>query len=192
MMKVGKEDALIIVDVQRDFTRGGALEVPKGDEVVPVLNKYIELFRKLKAPIIASRDWHPSNHRSFKPYGGKWPPHCIQNTKGAEFHPSLKLPNDAIIISKATEPDKEAYSAFEGTELLETLHKRGVRRVFIGGLATEFCVKSTVFDAVKLGFKVFLLIDAIRGISDEGVREAIKEMKEKGVEVIALQNILIE
>jgi nicotinamidase/pyrazinamidase len=190
MIKVSREDALIIVDVQRDFTKGGALEVPKGDDVVPVLNRYIELFRKVGAPVIASRDWHPSNHMSFKPYGGQWPPHCIQNTKGAEFHPELKLPDDAIIISKATEPDKEAYSAFEGTELLTTLHEKGIKRVFIGGLATEFCVKSTVLDAVKSGFRVFLLVDAIRGISDEKVKEAIKEMQERGVEVIALDDIV--
>jgi nicotinamidase/pyrazinamidase len=180
--RIGKTDALIIVDVQRDFCPGGALPVPYGDRVVPVLNRYICIFKAAGACISATRDWHPPNHVSFKPYGGIWRPHCIQGTEGAEFHPDLMLPEEAQIVSKATDPSRESYSGFDGTELEEELGKRGLKRVFVGGLATDYCVKNTVIDAVKLGFKAVLLLDAIRGINRkrEDSEEAIKEMINAG------------
>jgi nicotinamidase/pyrazinamidase len=180
--RIGKTDALIIVDVQRDFCPGGALPVPYGDQVVPVLNKYVRIFKAAGTCIFATRDWHPSNHVSFKPYGGVWPPHCIQGTKGAEFHPDLMLPEEAYIVSKATDSSRESYSGFDGTELKRILRKRGLKRVFIGGLATDYCVKNTVIDAVKLGFKPVLLLDAIRGINRKrgDSEEAIKEMIDSG------------
>jgi len=190
-VKIGKGDALIVVDVQRDFCPGGALPVPRGDEVIPVLNEYLERFRRAGAAIYATRDWHPPNHKSFREYGGEWPPHCIQGTEGAEFHPNLKLPSDTLIISKATEPDKEAYSGFEGTNLKEILESRGVKRVFVGGLATDYCVKSTVLDALKYGFEVFLLVDAVRGVDlQPGDSErAIEEMVRRGAKKITLSDL---
>ena len=163
-VKISSKDALIIVDVQRDFCSGGALPVPDGDKVVPVLNEYIQRFREAGAYIYATRDWHPPNHKSFKEYGGLWPPHCVQGTRGASFHPDLRLPEDVVVVSKATEPEKEAYSGFEGTSLKEDLRRRGVNRVFVGGLATDYCVKSTVIDALKYGFETYLLMDAIQGV----------------------------
>jgi nicotinamidase/pyrazinamidase len=180
--RIGKTDALIIVDVQRDFCPGEALPVPYGDQVVPVLNKYICIFKAAGALIFATRDWHPPNHVSFKPYGGIWPPHCIQGTKGAEFHPDLMLPEEAHIVSKATDPSRESYSGFDGTELEKELGKRHLKRVFVGGLATDYCVKNTVIDAVRLGFKAVLLLDAIRGINRKrgDSEEAIKEMINNG------------
>jgi len=180
--KVNERDALIIVDLQKDFCPEGALPVPGGDQVVPILNKYIEIFRKVGAHIFATRDWHPQNHSSFKAYGGMWPPHCIQKTEGAKFHPSLMLPKEVKVISKATDPSKEAYSGFDGTELKEELKKKGVKRVFVGGLATDYCVKNTVLDALKYGFETVLLEDAIRGVNlkPEDSDEAIKEMVNKG------------
>jgi len=176
------KDALIIVDVQRDFCTKGALPVPEGEKIVPVLNRYIKKFHEAGALIIATRDWHPSNHISFKNYGGRWPPHCIQETPGAEFHPNLKLPRETRVISKATSAEKEAYSGFDGTELERELRNAGIQRLFIGGLATDYCVKSTVLDALKLGFETVLLFDAIKGVDvNPGDSEkAIREMLERG------------
>jgi nicotinamidase-related amidase len=187
-IKLSKNEALIIVDVQRDFCPGGVLPVPEGDQVVPVLNEHIKLFKKANARIFATRDWHPPNHISFKMYGGPWPPHCIQQSEGAKFHPSLKLPDDTSIISKAMDPAKESYSGFDGTTLAEELKKEGVARVFVGGLATDYCVKQTVLDAIALGFETVLLLDATRGINAKprDVEQAIDEMTAKGVEKATL------
>ncbi|HIE14453.1 TPA: bifunctional nicotinamidase/pyrazinamidase [Candidatus Bathyarchaeota archaeon] len=191
-IKITKRDALIIVDVQRDFCPGGSLPVPNGDEVIEVLNEYIKMFKDAGALIYATRDWHPPNHISFRDYGGLWPPHCIQGSPGAEFHPDLKLPEDTIIISKATETKREAYSGFEGTELKDSLLNKKVERVFIGGLATDYCVKSTVLDALRYGFKTFLLTDAIRGvnISPGDSERAIEEMVKKGAIKITLSDLI--
>lgn len=157
-------DALIIVDLQRDFLPGGALPVPHGDEVVPVVNAYIRLFRDKGLPIVATRDWHPPNHCSFREQGGSWPLHCVQGTSGAQFALGLELPPDVLIVSKATNFQEEAYSGFQGTDLHERLKSLGVRRLFVGGLATDYCVLSTVKDALALGYGVFLLKDAIRAV----------------------------
>ncbi|HVO36911.1 MAG TPA: nicotinamidase [Candidatus Acidoferrum sp.] len=180
--KISKNDSLIVVDVQKDFCPGGALPVPEGDKIIPMLNKYINTFRRAKARIFATRDWHPPNHMSFKPFGGIWPPHCIQNTEGAKFHADLKLPKEAKIISKATDPLRESYSGFDGTELDAELKKQGIIRVFVGGLATDYCVKNTVLDALRLGFEAVLLNDATKGInkSPRDSAEAIEEMIRKG------------
>jgi len=178
------EDALIVVDMQRDFMPGGALPVPEADRIIPRINRYIEEFRKKGALIVATRDWHPPNHISFKEQGGPWPKHCVQNTPGAEF--VVELPEDAVIISKATEPDKEAYSGFEGTNLAQILKERGVKRVYICGVATEYCVKATALDAVKNGFETYLLRDAVKGITKEGELEALEEMEKAGVKVLYL------
>lgn len=180
--KVSSKTALIIVDVQNDFCPGGALAVPEGDQVVPVLNKYIRIFQAQRAPIVATRDWHPRDHSSFKPSGGIWPPHCIQDTTGAEFHAGLNLPKASKIISKGTDAKLEAYSGFQQTSLTEWLKARKIETVFVGGLATDYCVKSTVLDALKAGFKAIYLADASRGVNvkPKDSEQAEQEMQQAG------------
>lgn len=187
-------DALIIIDVQNDFCPGGSLAVTGGDEVVPVLNQYIVQFIQAKLPIFATRDWHPENSRHFKIHGGLWPPHCIQGTKGAEFRADLALPPEAVIVSAGVAPDEDGYSGFEGRDkngvgLADLLRASGVERIFVGGLATDYCVKETVLDALKQGLKVVLLQDAVRGVNlrpDDSVR-AISEMVRAGATTSTLQ-----
>jgi len=157
-------DALLIVDVQNDFLPGGSLAVLHGDKVVPALNRYIGTFEAQGLPVYATRDWHPERHCSFRAQGGPWPPHCIAHTRGAEFAPALRLPPAATVISKATSADRDAYSGFEGTDLDQRLRATGVRRLFVGGLATDYCVLNTVRDALQLGYEVLLLTDAIRAV----------------------------
>ena len=184
--------ALIIVDVQKDFLPGGALPVPDGDIVIEPLNNYIKLFSEKNRPIFATRDWHPRDHISFKDRGGPWPPHCIQNTPGAEFSDKLRLPENVIIISKAYSRDRDAYSGFQETTLDSELRRLGVRRVFIGGLATDYCVKNTVLDALNLGYEVLLLLDGIKGIDvNPGDSErAIREMLNRGAIGITIEDII--
>ena len=157
-------DALLIVDVQNDFLPGGSLAVSHGDAVVPVLNRMIDVFMAQGLPVVATRDWHPQAHCSFGEQGGPWPPHCVAGTQGAAFAAALRLPADAVVISKATTPDKDAYSGFEGADLDQRLRGVGVRRLFVGGLATDYCVLNTVRDALRLGYDVCLLSDAIRAV----------------------------
>ena len=180
MLKPG--DALLIVDVQNDFCPGGALAVSQGDEVVPILNRWIEEAGAAGVPVFASRDWHPANHISFKQRGGPWPPHCIRDTFGAAFHPDLRLPPDVEVISKADTPDADSYSAFGGTDLAERLREADVKRVWIGGLAQDYCVRASVLDAVKEGFEVHLIADATRAVNvnPEDGRRAIEEIKQAG------------
>ena len=181
------KDALIIVDVQNDFCPGGALAVSGGDEVVRVLNRVIERFAEAGLPIFATRDWHPKNTSHFKTHGGLWPAHCVQGTKGAEFHAELKLGNDAVVVSKGMAPDEDSYSGFQatdasGTPLAELLRLKEVGRIFVGGLATDYCVKHTVLDGLAEGFEVVLLADAIRAVNlkpDDG-ESAIDEMVRAG------------
>jgi len=161
---IGGGDALIVTDIQNDFLPGGSLAVPGGDEVVPVLNHYVELFSRRSLPIFATRDWHPAGHISFRGRGGPWPPHCVAGTPGAQFASDLRLPPGTAIISKATEPDREAYSSFAGTDLDARLSALGVRRIFIGGLATDYCVLRSVEDARARGYEAFVLLDAIRAV----------------------------
>jgi nicotinamidase/pyrazinamidase len=160
----GTEDALIVIDVQNDFLPGGALAVAHGDEVLPPLNDAIRAFTLAARPIFASRDWHPADHCSFKARGGPWPPHCVAGTPGAEFAHALALPASAIVVSKATTADADAYSAFGGTDLAAQLRRRSVSRVVVGGLATDYCVLNTVLDARAEGFEVLLLADAVRAV----------------------------
>lgn len=164
------KDALIIVDVQNDFCPGGALAVSGGDEVVPVLNRVIERFTKAGLPIFATRDWHPEKTNHFKAYGGIWPVHCVQGTRGAEFHAGLELGKDTVVVSAGMVPDEDGYSGFQardpsGARLAELLQRKGVERIIVGGLATDYCVKHTVLDGLKEGFKVLLLADAIRAVN---------------------------
>lgn len=186
------KDALIIVDVQNDFCPGGSLAVGKGAEIVPVLNRYIERFAGAGLPIFATRDWHPAATSHFKSYGGPWPSHCVQGTSGAEFHPDLKLGGDAIVVSKGTGADEDSYSGFQGRDssdalLGDLLRQHGVERIFVGGLATDYCVKRTVLDGLAQGFKVMVIGDAVRGVDlnpDDSV-EALKEMSAAGAVILA-------
>ena len=180
-------DALVIVDVQNDFCPGGSLAVPHGDEVVPALNQAIRKFSAAGAPIFASRDWHPQRTKHFKEYGGVWPPHCVQETRGAELHPDLALPGDGTVVSKGMDPEADSYSAFQaespdGMPFSAALGEKGAQRLFVGGLATDYCVKATVLDALREGFEVIVLEDAIRAVDvnpGDGDR-AIAEMKWHG------------
>lgn len=189
-------DALVVVDVQNDFCPGGALAVPGGDRVVPVLNRYLQRFRDLKAPIYISRDWHPPVTRHFKAYGGVWPPHCVQGTPGAEFHQALTISSEAVVISKGMNPDEDAYSCFQaqdpdGMDFAVSLGERGVQRLFVGGLATDYCVKSTVLDALHEGFQVVVLQDAIAAVNvqpGDGER-AVEEMRAAGAAFVILDDL---
>ncbi|MEJ7553379.1 MAG: nicotinamidase [Aquificaceae bacterium] len=164
-IKLTVKDALIVVDMQRDFMPGGALPVQEGDKIIPRLNQYIRLFFERGLPVFFTRDWHPPDHISFKDQGGVWPPHCVQDTEGAKFHPDLYIPPDnRFIISKGTSRDFDAYSGFQGTMLDQLLKERGIRRVFVGGVATDYCVKNTVLGAINLGYEAFLLLDGIKGV----------------------------
>lgn len=191
-----KNEALVIIDVQNDFCAGGALEVKDADRVVPLLNRYIELFSAKGLPVFASRDWHPQKTIHFKEYGGKWPRHCIQGTKGAEFHPELKLPSDTVVISAGSGPEEEGYSMFEGRDdagnsAYDSLKQKGIEHVYIGGIATDYCVRASTIDALKSGFKVTLLTDAIKGVDLEpgDSEKAIDEMIGAGAKPATLDEI---
>ena len=157
-------DALIVVDVQNDFLPGGSLPVPGGDEIVPLLNDYIAAFERAGLPVFATRDWHPAEHCSFRGRGGPWPVHCVAGSAGAAFAPGLHLPPSAVVVSKGTAPERDAYSGFEGTDLDARLGTAGARRVFVGGLATDYCVLDTVKEAVARGYATVLLADAVRAV----------------------------
>src|SRR5919198_3565578 len=174
-------DALLIVDPQIDFCPGGALAVPGGDRIFDAVNRAAEM-----APVVvASRDWHPPDHISFREQGGIWPVHCVRETKGAEFHPKLDQSRIDKVVSKATERSQEAYSAFGGTDLEEYLSSLGVKRLFVGGLATDYCVRQSVLDGRKAGFDVVVLKDAIGAVDvspGDGER-ALQEMRAAGAEI---------
>ena len=177
--------ALVVVDVQKDFCPGGSLAVERGDEVVAPLNRLIEEFLERGEPVYKSRDWHPAATKHFAAYGGTWPVHCVQNTRGAEFHEDLLDDPRIQIVSKGT-GDEDQYSAFDGTALADELRERGVTEVWVGGLATDYCVKNTVLDALGEGFKVRALTEAMRAISlrpgDDA--RAVEEMRRAGAEII--------
>jgi nicotinamidase/pyrazinamidase len=184
-MSSGKKRALIVVDVQNDFCPGGSLAVPHGDEVVKPLNRLIEEFLERGEPVFKSRDWHPEKTKHFSTYGGTWPVHCVQGTKGAEFHPDLLDEIHIRVISKGL-GDEDCYSAFDGTDLDLQLRRLGVEEVWVGGLATDYCVKNTVLDALGKGYRTKALQDAMRAVELEpgdGGR-AIEEMWQAGAEIV--------
>lgn len=178
-------DALLIVDVQKDFCEGGKLAVPDGDSVVPVLNEWIEAAGRAGAPIIASRDWHPREHVSFASRGGPWPEHCVQDTEGAEFHDDLALPGSAVRVSKGTAFDRDAYSAFDGTGLESYLKRHGVERLWVGGLAEDVCVRQTVLDARRMGFDVRVIAAATRPVDTQAHERVLAELQEAGARIVA-------
>lgn len=181
-MRVGvtRKSALIVVDMQEDFCEGGSLPVTGCRRIVSKINKYIDYFEKAGLTIVATRDWHPPNHVSFKERGGLWPTHCVAGSEGAQFVKELKLPEDVIVVSKATDPDTEAYSAFTLTPLHYVLAMRGVKRLFIVGVATDYCVKETAMEALKLGYEVVVLTDAVAGVSEETSKKALEELVLEG------------
>ena len=191
-----KNYALLIVDVQNDFCPDGKLAVPEGDAIVPMLNKYISIFSRNKWPVFASRDWHPKKTVHFKDFGGQWPEHCIKDTPGAKFHPLLRLPEDAIILSGGMHPDEDGYSAFQavdsgGNEFTHLLNTFSIKELFVGGLATDYCVKWSVLDALKFGFKVMLLADAIKGVDlkPKDSEAAIEEMVSLGAKKMTFEKL---
>lgn len=180
------KQALLVVDVQNDFCQGGTLAVPYGDDVVPPLNKLIDKFLQRGEPVYLSRDWHPPTTKHFTAYGGTWPEHCVQDTRGAEFHPALRHDPRIKVISKGL-GDKDGYSAFDDTNLSEQLKNDQVGELVVGGLATDYCVKNTVLDAIKNGFHVKVVENAMRPVElqpGDG-EKAIKEMRAAGAEIIS-------
>jgi nicotinamidase/pyrazinamidase len=201
--------ALLVVDIQNDFCPGGALEVPEGDQIVPIVNRLIDHFDH----IIQTQDWHPANHQSFaKSHKGKepyetielnygtqvlWPDHCIQGTEGAEFHPDLNTNKSQVIIRKGFRPEIDSYSTFfendqkTSTGLTGYLKERNITELYAVGLATDFCVKWSVLDGIDEGFNMHIIEDAVRGIDLNGSLDlAWKEMKKKGVKITSSDKIL--
>jgi len=185
-------EALLVVDVQRDFCPGGALPAPGGDRVVPRINAYLKEADRLGIAIYASRDWHPAVTSHFKQYGGEWPPHCVQDTEGADFHPRLALPETTTIVSKGGDPARPGYSAFDGRTsdgqpFVADLKRRGIEKLYVSGIATEYCVKQTVLDGLRAGLTVAVLTDAIAGIDAHpgDTDRALAEMAQQGAELAA-------
>ncbi|QOJ24155.1 MAG: isochorismatase family protein [Gammaproteobacteria bacterium] len=169
-------DALIVVDMQNDFLPGGSLAVIGGNDIIPQLNRYLAYFAAHRLPVFATRDWHPPDHCSFQPQGGPWPPHCIAGSGGAAFHPAR---------------ESDAYSGFSGTQLDALLQSLHIRRVFVGGVATEYCVFNTVKDALRLRYAAFVLEDAVRAIDrqpGDGQR-ALQEMLRLGAQLIRYEEL---
>ena len=193
---MGKDAALVVVDVQNDFCPGGALGVAGADEIIPLINQYIDLFEERGAQIIASRDWHPPVTSHFREFGGKWPSHCIQESSGAMFHEELRLPSSCLIFSKGTDPECDDYSALdaqnvEGVSLSLFLKRKMVRHIYVCGLATDYCVLQTVLSGLKEGFRVTVLADAVRGVDltpgDSELAQA--EMKSAGASLTGIDAI---
>ena len=190
-MKIGTDDALIIVDVQNDFCPGGSLAVEGGDDVATAITGLAAHFKNAGARIFATQDWHPENHSSFAEQGGPWPPHCVQDSSGAQFHANLRLPIGTSIIRKGSDPAVDAYSGFLDSQLEEQLQRAEIKRLFIGGLATDYCVLNTVLDARKLGYETLLVEDAIAAVNvapGDG-ENAMQKMKDAGAETATIAGI---
>lgn len=193
---MNEKAALLIVDVQNDFCPGGALQVPDGDRVIEPVNRAIEMFVAAGLPILASRDWHPPITRHFREFGGVWPAHCIQGTEGAAFHPALRLPQEALLLTKGINPELDGYSAFEGVTgdsrlLAQLLSELEVRELVICGLATEYCVLCTTHEALRNGFKVTVLTDAVAGVDiNVGASDcAVEDMKNAGAQLATVEEL---
>lgn len=178
-MDIAHSDALIVVDVQNDFLPGGALPVAQGDNIFEPINRIMPRFRY----VVATRDWHPIEHPHFRPHGGVWPYHCIKETPGAQFSPKLQIEHVDDVVSKGVEPTSDGYSGFDSTDLRERLRARGIGRVFVCGLATDYCVKATALEAVARGFDTVVLTDAIAAVNVRPADEddALREMSSHGI-----------
>jgi nicotinamidase/pyrazinamidase len=187
----GAAEALLVVDVQNDFCPGGSLPVRDGDAVVPVLNEWIDRFVAAGRPVVLSRDWHPAVTSHFQAQGGPWPPHCVQGTPGAAFHPELRIPPEALVVSKGMANDEDGYSAFvardeQGKHLVDLLRELGIEKLVIGGLAADYCVKWSVLEAREAGFGVDVIESGMRAVEvqpGDGDR-AIAAMREVGARLI--------
>jgi len=183
--------ALLVVDIQKDFCAGGALAAPGGVEIIPAVNRHVADAGARGMPVYATRDWHPVRTTHFTEYGGNWPPHCVQGTAGAQFHPALQLPPDAIIVNKGDDPQRHGYSAFEGhtsegKTLLEDLRARHITRVYVAGIATDYCVRQSALDALRAGLEVRVLPDAIAGIDVRpgDAQRALDEIAAAGAQIV--------
>ncbi|MBI5558157.1 MAG: nicotinamidase [Deltaproteobacteria bacterium] len=191
-LDITEHDGLLVIDVQNDFLPGGALAVPDGDAVITPLNRCITFLTEKDLPVFASRDWHPAGHCSFTGQGGIWPVHCLAGSPGARFAPALALPEQVVIISKATKPERDSYSAFGETELDALCRLKGISRLLVGGLATDYCVKNSVLDALKLGYEVVVIQEAIRAVDlrpGDGLR-AETEMRNAGAVFVSIRDIV--
>jgi len=188
--------ALLVVDVQNDFCPGGALGIKQADKIIPAINRYVKIFSARKIPVLATRDWHPKKTVHFKKYGGVWPEHCVKNTKGARFHPKLRLPKNAILLYKGIDPEKDSYSAFQaqdkkGVILPALIKKMRIGELYIAGLATDYCVRFTAKDAIRKRLKVNILIDAVKGVdlkAGDSVK-AVREIKGLGAKSLTLTKL---
>ena len=191
-IELGMGDALLAIDIQNDFLPGGRLAVPDGDQVIPVMNAYIDRFIQRRLPVFATRDWHPKNHHSFLQQGGPWPEHCIAGSPGAEFAQGLHLPATVQVFSKGTGVENDGYSDFANPEMIKQLEKLNVSRLFIGGLATDYCVRATGADARALGFDLTVLTDAVRAVDvnpGDGDR-ALQELAAGGTGMTTTNEVL--
>jgi nicotinamidase/pyrazinamidase len=190
---MARKPALLILDVQNDLCPGGAYPVPGGDMVVPSLNRYIKLFLGAKLPIIATCEWHPAESQHFKEFGGLWPTHCVAETDVAKFRADLRLPPTTIAIYKGMDPGTDAYSAFDGVgsdgrPFADILAQQQIRELYVGGLATDHCVKETVLLARQAGLSVRVLSDAVRGrdLLPGDTMKALDEMMQRGAEMTTI------
>lgn len=166
-MRITNLDALIVVDVQNDFCPGGSLGVTGGDAVARKMGAAARTFAERGGKVFATQDWHPAGHSSFASQGGQWPDHCVQDSHGAAFHAELHLPESARVIRKGASPDKDAYSGFIDSDLDAQLKAGGINRVYVGGLATDYCVVNTVVDALANGYETYVLADAVAAVNVE-------------------------
>ncbi len=194
-LSVSQGDLLLVVDVQNDFLPGGALGVKQGNEIIGPVNRAVQTFIKNRLPVVYSRDWHPPDHSSFQEYGGTWPPHCVRDTKGAAFAAEMMMPEVPLIFSKGIHAETEQYSAFDaldadGKPLRQMLGELGIKRVFVGGLATDYCVLNSVIDLLKAGYAVFVLTDACRAVNvapGDGER-SLEKMIAEGAQLMTTED----
>lgn len=193
-MKLAPTDALLILDLQNDFCVGGSVAIADGHTVAAQMAKAVAYFEAASSSIYATQDWHPADHASFRPEGGPWPPHCVQDTPGAELHPDLNLPASAVIVRKGATRTKDAYSGFIDSDLEQQLLAAGIKRVFVGGLATDYVVLNTVIDTIDIGIETCVFIDAIDAMNIEpgdGLR-ALHLMQSTGAKFIAIADLLAD